>query len=244
MEENTTTEEVVQETGAETALPVENKTESAEQSTTEEPSESATGESEDSLPSIDEKLTNFAKAQGIEDVSELSERELRLLKVARDNQAEFQRNRQKASELEKVIDQGITEEAETVGLSDDDRLDIVRIKTKLSVREFFDNNPDAKPFEQAMIQELQNKPHLAGDLESLYANAVVKSGNLKSEGKKEALQSLAHKQTAAVPKGNAVTSAMTSETAITPQNVDQMVARMSVDEYRKRLPEINKALTA
>jgi hypothetical protein len=61
-------------------------------------------------------------------------------------------------------------------------------------------------YEPAMIDLLKTKPYLAGDLEALYASAVMKSGGVaavKSQGKREALSDLAHKQQAAVPTGNA-----------------------------------------
>lgn len=223
------------------AIPQPEETETAK--AVEETSEETSQEPETKVeePSTeDNSLAKFFKDKGIDPKS--PEALEKVAEMAINAEKVMHSKAQKASELEKALDTGITEEAAAQGLSDDERLDIVRIKTKLGVREFFDNNPEAKPYEQAMIQELTTKPHLAGDLESLYANAVVRSGKLQSQGRKEALESLAHKQTAAVPKGNAVTSDLSAGSAITPQNVDQMVSQMSVEEYRKRLPEINAAM--
>lgn len=207
---------------------------------TDEATQEAPKEEEPS--SDDNSATEWLKKKGVDPNS--PEALEKVAEMYRNAEKNMHSNAKKASELEKAIDTGITEEAEATGFDDEARLDLVRIKTKLNVREFFDNNPDAKPLEQAMIKELANKPHLAGDLESLYALAAVKSGDsMKSQGKREALESLAQNQQAAVPRGNAVNgSVMESGSAITPQNVDQMVAKMSVEEYRKRLPEINKAL--
>lgn len=248
MEETSTTGEAAT-TGAETALPVQGEQTTAETQTTAEPSEASQGEQESSLPEAGDKLKSFAKAQGIEDLSELSERELRLLKVARDNQAEFQRNRQRASELEKSVtaqsDDYAEQVAEQTGQDPELLKRVQRVEVKDAVRDFWDSNPDAKKYEQTMIEILQDKPHLAGDLESLYASALVKSGGIdavKSQTKRETLESLAHKQQAAVPAGNATNSAVTSSTKITAQNVNQMVAGMSTEEYQRRLPEINAAL--
>lgn len=248
MEEQTITESVAQDTGADAALPVQNDNETAVSQSTDKPSESTQGESEDSLPSIDEKLQSFAKGQGIEDVSQLSEREQKLLKIAYDNNAEYQRTRQKASELEKSLTDTSDEYAEQIAYStgqDPELLKRVqRVEVKEAVRDFFNAHPDARELEQDMIAELVKRPHLAGDLEALYA--VVKASNLdavKSQGKKEALQSLAHKQTAAVPRGNAVSSSVNSQ-SITPQNVDQLVAQNGQEWFRKNYDAINRAMAA
>lgn len=225
------------------AIPQPETTEPAEaEVTTEETSQEAPTEVEPS--NEDNSTVEWLKNKGIDPSS--PEAIEKVAEMARNAEKAMHSKAQKASELEKAIDSGITQEAESLGLSDDDRLDIARIKTKLTVREFFDAVPEAKEYEQAMISELAAKPHLANDLESLYATAVFKSGGLesvKSQTKRDTLESLAHKQTAAVPRGNATNgSQIESATAITPQNVDQMVARMSVEEYRKRLPEINRAM--
>lgn len=216
----------------------------AVETTDETPAEQPEVADTNEEPSADDNSTDeWLKNKGIDPGSPEAIR--KVADMARNAEKTMHAKAQKASELEKAIDTGITEEAQIQGLSDDDRLDIVRIKTKLNVREFFDNNPDAKSYEQAMIAELANKPHLAGDLESLYANAVVKSGGvgqLKSQGKREALETLAQKQQAAAPRGNAVNSSPTGGSKLTPQNVDQMVAGMTSEEYRRRLPEINRAI--
>lgn len=198
--------------GAQEALPAQEVTQPADSQPTVEPSDTSEG-GEKPVPEVDEKLLSFAKGQGIEDVSELSERELKLLKVARDNQAEFQRNRQKATELEKNLSQASDDIAEDIAIQTGQDPELIkrlqRIEVRDQVRDFWDSNPDAKQYEAQMIEIVQAKPHLAGDLESLYATALVKSGSLdavKSQGKREALESLAQKQQATAPIGNATNS--------------------------------------
>lgn len=251
MDENTTTESTV-ETGGQTiqgvaindqgqAVPEPETTDTAEAvQATDEPSQDAT---QDAEPSKDDNSTaEWLKKKGVDPSS--PEAIEKVAEMARNAEKAMHSKAQKASELEKAIDQGITEEAEAIGFTDNDRLEVARIKTRLGVRDFFDAKPEAKQFEQAMVAELQQKPHLAGDLESLYALAVVNSGgvdSVRSQGKREALESLAQKQQAAVPRGSAVTATSQSN-KITAQNVDQMVASMSPEEYRKRLPEINAAM--
>lgn len=253
---DTTTDEPTVDTGAVEALPETQETtadSTNEVSSSESTNEGAETEAkaEEALPEADEgadKLASFAKGQGIEDVSELSEREQKLLKVAYDNNAEFQRNRQKATELEKTLSTASDSYAEEVAGStgqDPELLKRVqRVEVKDAVRDFWDSNPEARSLEKEMVQELQVRPHLAGDLEALYA--VVRSKNseaVKSQVKQDTLKSLANKQQASVPSGNA-TSSTVSSNKITPQNVDSMVSKMSIEEYQKRLPEIQAALNA
>lgn len=227
----------VDEQGQAVSQPEPTETVEAEAKTTEEPSQEAPQEVE---PSTDDNSTvEWLKNKGVDPNS--PEALEKVAEMARNAEKQMHTKAQKASELEKAIDTGITQEAVDQGLSEDERLDIVRIKTKLNVREFFENNPEARQYEQDMIATLSEKPHLAGDLESLYANAVVKSGSLKSQGKKEALESLAHKQTAAVPRGNAVNSGVTSQ-AITPENVDALVGQNDLEWFQKNREAINRAM--
>lgn len=231
MEEETTTESVAPATGAEEALPVASEPVAAEAPAVDEPSEPDEGGAKPDP--VDDKLKSFAKGQGIDNVDELSERELKLLKVAKDNQAEFQRNRQKASELEKTVtaasDADAEANAEATGQDPELLKRVQRVEVRENVRDFW-NQPDIdRSFEPAMIDLLKTKPYLAGDLESLYAAAVMKSGGVaavKSQGKREALESLAHKQQAAVPAGNATTQG-------TPKG--KPFKDLSIPEMEKRL---------
>lgn len=209
MEETTTTVDATVDTGAQEALPaqVEN-TADATTTTTDSPAEGASA-----LPEVDEKLQSFAKGQGIDDISELSERELKLLKVARDNQAEFQRKSQKASELEKTFIQASNEIAEqTATNTGADPVLLKRLQNlevSKAVSDFFGLHPEAKQYEQEMVKVFQQKPYLGVDLEALYATTLVQAGGIdavKSQGKKEVLSNLAQKQQATAPIGNAVNS--------------------------------------
>ncbi len=219
----------------------------ADEGETEEESTEGGEETPTPLPDEDEaKLKSFAKGQGIEDVSELTPREKSLLKSAYDNKAEYERHRQKTSELEKTLttasDDTVEEVAQYQGQDPDVLRRVQRMEIKDSVRDFYSNHPDARDMEQDMISALQKKPHLAGDLEALYAVVKVNSlGSVKSQGKREALESLAQKQQAAVPRGNAVTS-NTNSNKITPQNVDSMVASHDQAWFRANYKAINEAM--
>lgn len=216
--------------------------EAVEQPTKDKPTKEEVKEE----PSTDDNSkidpSEWLKKKGIDPTS--PEAALKVAEMAANAEKQMHEATVKASQLEKTLDTGITEEAEAQGLTDDERLDIVRIKTKLSVREFFDAHPEAKSLEPAMIEELKAKPHLAGDLESLYASALVKSGSLdslKSQGKREGLESLARTQQAAVPTGNATTSGVSSS-EITPENVDRLVGEHDLEWFQKNQKAINKAM--
>lgn len=196
-------------------------------------------------PSEDEQLKTWAEKKGL---TLDSDNATKAAKMAREAERAMHQKAQRASELEKSLSQTsdeIAEEvAENTGQDPELLKRVQRQEVKGAVRDFFDDNPDAKAIEAEMIAELQKRPHLAGDLEALYA--VTKAGDLsavKSQGGREALSKLAQKQQAAVPTGNATNgSAMAGSNTITPQNVNEMAAKMSPEEYRKRLPEINAAM--
>jgi ribosome-binding ATPase YchF (GTP1/OBG family) len=245
MDDQTTTDSPVEDSGAQGALPEQQETTAVadvtDQSAT---SESQEGE-QDSLPQVDEKLENFAKGIGIEDTSELSEREIKLLKVAKDNQAEYQRTRQKASELEKnmqsVADEEETQYEQSTGqpLSDTDRL-VRKLYIKDNLRSFFDANPNAREYEAKMAQIVTEKPHLAGDLDSLYAVARANDAeSLKSQGGREALESLAGKQRATAPTGSA-TNSMAGKAKITRSEINSRLQSGDTKWYSENLAEINK----
>lgn len=215
MDEPTTTVDAAPETGAVEALPAQNDTTTADAKTTVELGEASEG-GDAPVPEADDKLTSFAKGQGIDDVSNLTDRERALLKSAYDSKADRDRLSSKASELEKSFvaksDEIAEQVAETTGQDPETIKRLQRIEVKEAVRDFWDSNPDARKYEADMIKIVAERPHLAGDLDALYATAVIKSGGLdavKSQGKREALENLAQKQQAAAPMGNATNSGTT-----------------------------------
>lgn len=209
----------------------------------EKEKESETGAK--ALPDED-KLQSFAKGQGIEDMSELSAREKSLLKAAYDSKVEYTQKRQKDSELEKTMsdmsDDSAEQVAQATGQNPEVLKRIQRMEVKESIRDFWDSHPDARQLETEMAQ-IAVDSGLYGSPEAILkaSYAMARESSLKSQGKQEALTSLAHKQQAAVPRGNAVNSAMTTQ-AITPQNVDQLVGQNDLSWFQKNREAINKAM--
>lgn len=243
MAEQTITTEEVEDKGA-PALPKESTEEVAVGKTTdtepkgqqEEPVKPEAAQTTEGgvKPVPDDKLASFAKGQGIEDVSELSEREQKLLKVAYDNNAEFQRNRQKASQLEKNMTEMSDQSAEQVAGATGQDAEVLkrlqRMEVKDSIRDFWQSNPDARQYEQEMA-EIATNAGLYGTPEAILkaSYAIALSNNkdaVKSQGKQEALQNLAQKQQAAVPTGNATTSGPPKPKPFAEKSISEMEAEL------------------
>lgn len=233
-EDDTTTVQPTEDTGAQ-ALPVEQVADTADSSDSQVSESTNEGAEESALPEQDDKLLSFAKGQGIEDVSSLSEREQKLLKMAHDNNAEFQRNRQRATELEKTMgdmsDESAMQVAAATGQDPEVLKRVQKIEVNGAIRDFFDENPGAKQY-QAEMGQIAIDSGLYGSPEAIlkasYAIAVANnSGSLKSQGKREALTSLAQKQQAAVPRGNATSPVTTPK--------EKPAAEMSIKELEAKL---------
>lgn len=208
MDEETTTPEPV-ETGAEIAQPVETEStaavETPTESTEEQTSEPAEGASDE-----DAELSAWASKKGLELDSDNTRK---AAKMAREAEKDFHAKRQQSSELEKaaaaISDEDAASTAQATGQDAALLQRVQRVEIRENVRDFW-NQPDIdKAYEPAMIELLKTKPYLAGDLESLYATAVMKSGGVaavKSQGGRDALTKLAQNQQAAVPRGNATSA--------------------------------------
>lgn len=114
------------------------------------------------------------------------------------------------------------------------------------VRDWFDANPEMKEHRQELMQIASERPWLNNldDVRAHYLADPERLKSLKSEGGREALTNLAQKQQQTPPTAGATNANSYATNKITPKNVDEMVAKMSPEEYRKRLPEINAALNA
>lgn len=198
----------------------------------------------------DKKLQKFAKSQGLELDSPNA---IKAAQIAMKAQSEATRNYQKTAELEKAAN--ITNEQIDPSATPEQR-DNIRVRNlelKSDIREWKYQNQDKLALEPQMVEILADpsKKLLVQEgylsLDDVYAmargSASDNTASIKSQGGQEALQKLAQKQQAQAPRGNATNSAqMSGASKITPQNVDQVVAGMSAEEYRRRLPEINRAM--
>lgn len=199
-------------------------------------------------PSEEEQLEKFATVKGLELDSDNARK---AAKMAMNAEKQMHAKSQRASELEKTMgqmsDSSATQVAQATGQDPEVLKRLQRVEVRDAIREFWDEHPDARQYEAEMAQ-VAVESGLYGSPEAIlkasYAIAVSNNLNaVKSQGRREGLQSLAHKQQAAVPKGNAVNSVST-DTRITPENVDKLVAQNDQQWFEEHHDEINAALAA
>lgn len=223
------------------------QTEQAAAVQTTEPEQQTETEQTSSEPSEEEQLSKFAKAKGLELDSDNAKK---AAKMAMEAERNMHKATSRAGELEKTMtgmsDDSAEQQAEVTGENPEVLKRLQRMEVKDSIREFWDNNPEARKYEKQMAQ-IAVESGLYGSPEAIlkasYAMALNSDqGAVKSQGKREALESLAHKQNAAVPTGNAVNGAAMTTATITPQNVDQMVASHDQAWFEKNYDAINRAM--
>ena len=178
-------------TSADSQATTENNTEQNTQ--VEQPESTASAEQNKSTESDDNAaLAKFAKGQGINDLSELSERELSLLKMARDNKSAYDKTKQNQPKLEETS-QGLA----TLG---DDASDVQKLAAKVANMEFagakakFFEGKDAT-LEPVMAQIVADKRQefgddyarsLLSDLPTLYGLAQLQKGSADTSAAVEA----------------------------------------------------------
>lgn len=242
MEDETTTE-VPMETGAEAQLVEVEQTEAVE--TTEQPEEQTEEATE---PSEDGELAKFAAAKGLELDSENAKK---AAKMAMNAEKLAGRQASRAGELEKATK--ITDDQLPEGATPQqyDNVRMRNLELKFNVQEWKSNNPEKAALESEMVKVLADPTKLLLvqegylSLDDVYSIARANNSNLeselKSQGKQEALKSLAQKQKASVPRGNAVNTAARTE-SITRENVNQLIAQNGQQWFEKNYEAINRAL--
>jgi hypothetical protein len=237
------------------AIPVQEDTEQSETageapaSEPEVPQEQTetTEAEEPAAPEVDDKLKRYAESQGIELDSPGA---IKAAKIALKNQSDTTKQYRQASELEQSMQQMSDESAEQVAQATGENPEVLkrlqRMEVKNSINDFWAQNPDARKYETQMT-EIATTAGLYGTpdaiMKAAYAMArAADSDNLERQGGQKALQNLAAKQQAAVPRGNAVSSAPSSQPTITPQNVDMLVGQHDHQWYMDHRDEINRAM--
>lgn len=181
----------------------------------------------------DDGLAKFAKGQGIEDISQLSEREQKLLKVAHDNQKFARSNtpEKKLSDVNELVDtpkQGATEDEEF-------KREFRQYKYERQTDQFWSADGRDRTLEPTMVQILNDKVaeltpvigadkakeyafNLSRDLPTLYNLAQIQTGTFdpqaaKEQGRREERDSIRNKAGAEAPAAHA-TSPVTSSTKV------------------------------
>ena len=255
-----TTTEVSSSQGVESTQPNEGnwKPEAVIRTTEEQPQQEATEptetsteaepvQTEEATPDAEDDNSKWLSSKGIDpsDPDAIN----KLAKSAREAERAMHAKAAKARELERSMtemsDESAEQEALNTGQDPELLKRVQRFEVKSTINDFFVDNPDAKQYEQEMISEMTTSG-LYGTPEAMlraaYAMAVSKNPDkFRSQAKRETLESLAQKQQASVPTGNA-TNAGTSSTKITNQNVDEMVAKNDLAWFQKHYDEINRAM--
>jgi hypothetical protein len=200
-------------------------------------------------PSKEDTLDSWAKNKGLTLDTDSARK---AAEMARNAERAMHEKARRASELEKSMltmgDESAEAVAEQTGQDAGTLKRVQRMEIKDAIRDFWDQNPDARTYEKEMA-EIATTAGLYGSPEAIlkasYAMARAQNeGATKSAAKREALESLAQQQQAAVPQGNAVTAGTTSASKITSQNVDQLVAQNDQKWFEDHYDEINKAMAA
>ena len=178
----------------------------------------------------DDGLAKFAKSQGVEDVSQLSDRELQFLKIAHDNQKAFREKGSQAS---------IADATKNLGGTDiESRL--AQLESEKATDKFFSEGRD-RSLETKMVEILNEKKeqygkeyamNLSRDLDALYGLAQVRAGasSVDAEAiRREERESINRQMSATAP-----TSHATQGQRQTGGQIDENWIR---NEYDPRNPE-------
>ena len=235
-EETTTTEVVAQDAGAPVAQPeVVDNTEAVQE--TDQPEQQTEAEQ---APVEDNDVLKFAQDKGLELDSDNTRK---AIKMAIEAQKKMHQATQKTGELEKgmisMSDASSEQVAQATGQDPELLKRLNAMEVKGQIRDFFDGNPEARQYESEMTK-IAAEAGLYGSAEAILkaSYAMAKAGDtsatasVKSQAKRDTLESLAHKQQAAVPRGNATTSDITSK--------EKPFAELSITEMEAKLGTIRR----
>lgn len=206
-------------TDAAQAEEAERQTEAADESEdTSQTSDSAdTGPDEDK-PDEDAEIKEWAAKKNLP-----LDDPLKIAKMYRESEAALGRKGAEEGKLKSAVDAANN----STGTED-----VQALRNEVAALNFYITNPEAKQYEQAMVEILDNKPWLAGDLETVLlvakGSAATDAEKLVAErqaGKKEALASVAQSERAAPPRASATTRTTSKEIT------DADIGNMTQAEY-------------
>lgn len=203
-------------------------------------------EPEATEPSDEEQLTKFAETKGLKLDSDNAKK---AAKMAMEAEKRMHQATKRSSELEKAASVTDNEIDPNATPEQRDYTKSRNLELRMDISDWKRTNPDKLDAESDMVKVLSDPVKKAMvhegylSLDDVYA--IAKAGNtdaVKSQGKREALQNLAHKQQAAVPRGNAVNPSGMGAESITPQNVDRLVGQHDLAWFEKNRDAINQAM--
>lgn len=172
----------------------------------------------------DDGLAKFAKSQGYsdEDITSLSDREKKLLKIASDNQKAYRSN-QNAPKIADAV-KGLTKPADDADDNEKFRNEFNQFRYEQKASSFWTNDRN-KELEPTMVQILNEKKeqfgdeyarNLSNDLDTLYGMAQIKTGSTsgpivdEDKIRQEERDSINRQLTSGAPQAHAVTQSTAS----------------------------------
>lgn len=130
---------------------------------------------------------------------------MKVAKMYRDAEKLMHEQRQ-PSELKKQIGEQAAERTDEY--ASDAEVEQNRMLAELNVLSFYLENPDARAFEPKMVEVLEEKPHLGGDLDTLYTLAKARTSDeekleARKQGEQAALKKVAQSQRQGAPRTDA-----------------------------------------
>lgn len=177
----------------------------------------------------DDGLAKFAKGQGIDDISTLTDRERQLLKVARDNQRDFHEKRVKESDEARKAVEEVHQADETDEYDDPVLARVASIEAKADLMDFYQAHPEARDYDaemgQILLQEAerygkpaarvlaQNKERLLREAKSLRGDNDADAA--REAGRREEREILRKRQEGSADTGAASDRSQTSNSKVT-----------------------------
>lgn len=216
-----TTTSTVQDTvqAQDTAQPEELGTQAVQSDTGAQDTTDEATNSTEAVPSEDNELFTWAEKKGLK-----TDDPVALLKMVRESEKKMHETSQEAKQLRETFNTL----GEEQGLDDTSLL-----VNRLTVTDFYLNNPDARQYDDAMAQIVIERPYLANDLDTVYKLARFESAEQQrvaqiQQVQKDTLAQVAKAEVAAPPEASASTRD-TLPTEIT----DDQIANMSLSEYEE-----------
>lgn len=204
----------------------------------------------------DKAFARFAKSQGIEDVSELSEREARLLRVAHDNQ-KAARNKGKDSTEEittaaadafSVDDDDIADDDPAVAENKIIRAEMAQMRAEKRIDKFFQDNSEAQEYQEDMrdilVRTIEEDGkdaarYLTKNLKHLLAIAKEERGDgndaAREEGRRAEREELRRKGESSAGTGHAASQSTSSRSTKIDKNWVDNTYDPSNEEHRQML---------
>jgi hypothetical protein len=218
----------------------------------ESDTDSSSSESNDDSSDEDKGLAKFAKSQGIDDLTDLTEREIKLLKVARDNVREQRKQLEEAANQRKVEDEikDLHQPDENDGQDEVLAKRLARLEVKEVTDKFWNENSDDRKYESEMAKLLLKEKEeygpeaarlLANNLPRLLREAKASAGAFDSDaardaGRREERERLRKIQEGGADNSHASQSVSQQKTKIDADWVEN-VYQPSNPEHRKLLDE-------